>query len=61
LTLIIIDHFLNLTARVSDRLVALDRGEIIIQGKPSEVLKCPEVMSAYLGERRTREEEESAE
>jgi branched-chain amino acid transport system ATP-binding protein len=59
LTLIIIDHFLNLTARVSDRLVAFDKGEIIIGGKPSEVLECPEVVSAYLGERRRSEEEDA--
>lgn len=49
LTLLIIDHFLSLTARVSDRLVALDRGEKILEGKPSEVLQHPDVVSAYLG------------
>jgi branched-chain amino acid transport system ATP-binding protein len=51
LTLFIIDHFLNLTARVSDRLIALDRGEIIVEGKPSEVLNSPSVIASYLGER----------
>ena len=56
LTLLIIDHFLNLTARVSDRLIALDKGEIIAEGKPSEVLECPAVMSSYLGNRQQRDE-----
>ncbi len=51
LTLLIIDHFLNLTARVSDRLIALDNGEIIVEGKPSEVLNSPSVIASYLGER----------
>lgn len=51
LSLLIIDHFLNLTARVSDRLVAMDSGEIIVEGKPSEVLNSPTVISSYLGER----------
>ena len=51
LTLLIIDHFLNLTAEVSDRLIALDQGEKIVEGKPSEVLECSEVISAYFGER----------
>ena len=51
LTLLIIDHFLNLTVKVSDRIVALDRGEKIIEGTPSEVMNHPEVVSAYLGER----------
>ncbi len=50
LTLLIIDHFLNLTARVSDRLIALDHGEIIVEGKPSEVLNSPSVIASYLGE-----------
>lgn len=58
LTLLIIDHFLNLTARVSDRLVALDRGETIIEGKPSVVLQCPEVICAYLGEHQQANREE---
>lgn len=58
LTLLIIDHFLNLTAMVSDRLIALDQGEKIIEGKPSRVLQCPEVISAYLGERRQGDQEE---
>lgn len=52
LTIIIIDHFLNLTLEVSDRLVALDRGEKIMEGKPEEVIRHPEVVGAYLGTRR---------
>jgi branched-chain amino acid transport system ATP-binding protein len=55
LTLVVIDHFLNLTSKVSDRLVAVDQGEKIIEGKPTEVLQSPEVISAYLGERHKRE------
>jgi len=54
LTLLITDHFLNLTLRVSDRVLALDRGEIIVEGLPQEVVRHPEVASAYLG---TREEQ----
>jgi len=54
LALLIIDHFLNLTAKVSDRLVALDQGEKIMEGTPVEVLQCPDVISAYLGESRQK-------
>jgi branched-chain amino acid transport system ATP-binding protein len=51
LTLLIIDHFLALTAKVSDRMAALDQGEKIMEGSPAEVMRHPEVVSAYLGER----------
>lgn len=53
LTLLIIDHFLNLTLEVSDRLVVLDRGEKIMEGPPQEVMRHPEVVGAYLGTRQT--------
>ena len=52
LTIIIIDHFLNLVLDVSDQLVALDRGEKIVAGEPAEVIRHPEVVGAYLGTRR---------
>jgi len=52
LTLLIIDHFLNLTLEVSDRLVVLDRGEKIMEGQPQEIICHPEVIGAYLGTRR---------
>jgi branched-chain amino acid transport system ATP-binding protein len=50
LTLLIIDHFLSLTAKVSDRLIALHHGAKITEGEPDSVLSNPEVISAYLGE-----------
>jgi branched-chain amino acid transport system ATP-binding protein len=52
LTLLIIDHFLSLTAKVSDRLIALHHGTKIAEGEPESVLSSPEVISAYLGEGR---------
>lgn len=52
LTLLIIDHFLNLTLEVADRLVVLDRGAKIIEGPPQEIIRRPEVVGAYLGTRR---------
>jgi branched-chain amino acid transport system ATP-binding protein len=58
LTLLITDHFLNLTLKVSDRLMALDRGEKITEGLPHQVMHHPDVVSAYLGERQRSEEDE---
>lgn len=49
LTLLIIDHFLNVTVRASDRLIAIDRGRVVAEGPGEQVLKNPAVASAYLG------------
>lgn len=48
-TLLIIDHFLNLSLQVSDRLLALDHGEKIAEGPPQTVMANREVIRAYLG------------
>lgn len=48
-TLFIIDHFLSLSLRVSDRLLALDHGEKVAEGGPQEVMRNREVIRAYLG------------
>lgn len=50
-TLLIIDHFLNLSLQVSDRLLALDHGEKIAEGPPDTVMKTRNVINAYLGAR----------
>jgi branched-chain amino acid transport system ATP-binding protein len=55
LTLLIIDHFLNLSLKVSDRLLALDHGEKIAEGPPHVVMRNPEVLQAYLGLRHEEE------
>lgn len=54
-TLLIIDHFLSLSLKVSDRLLALDHGEKIAEGPPHVVMKNPEVLRAYLGLRHADE------
>lgn len=57
-TLLIIDHFLNLSLKVSDRLLALDHGEKIAEGSPHVVMRNPEVLRAYLGLRYQDENDE---
>jgi branched-chain amino acid transport system ATP-binding protein len=37
-------------SRICDRLVVLDLGQLIANGRPAEVLSDPKVMSSYLGE-----------
>jgi len=56
-TLLVIDHFLNLSLKVSDRLLALDFGEKIAEGPPNKVMKNREVIRAYLGLRHEDEAE----
>ncbi|MBW1990521.1 MAG: ABC transporter ATP-binding protein [Deltaproteobacteria bacterium] len=60
LTLLVTDHYLNLTLQVSDRVAALDQGEIITVGSPREVVRHPEVASAYLGTREAKTLPEAA-
>ncbi|MBW2571587.1 MAG: ABC transporter ATP-binding protein [Deltaproteobacteria bacterium] len=57
-TLLIIDHFLNLSLKVADRLLVLDHGEKIAEGPPNIVMKNREVLRAYLGMRYQDEEDD---
>jgi branched-chain amino acid transport system ATP-binding protein len=50
LTILLVEHHMNLVMRVSDKVVALDFGRKIADGTPSEVQSAPEVIRAYLGE-----------
>ena len=57
LTILLTDHLLNLVVPVSDRLVALDQGEIIAAGPPQALIHDPQVEYAYLGTRDAAGEE----
>lgn len=48
-TLILIEHDMKLVMNICDRISVLDHGKVISQGKPEEVRKNPDVISAYLG------------
>ncbi len=49
ITILLVEHHLNLVMRVSDNVVALDFGKKIADGAPSEVQVSPDVIRAYLG------------
>lgn len=52
LTVILVEHHMNLVMGVSDRVCVLDFGRKIAEGSPTEVQSNPEVIRAYLGESR---------
>jgi branched-chain amino acid transport system permease protein len=52
LTIFIIDHDMALVEKVADHITVLNFGKRIADGTPSEVLRHPDVIAAYLGEAR---------
>ncbi len=48
-SLLIIEHDMTLLTAVADRMVAMDRGQIVASGPPASVLDDPAVVASYLG------------
>jgi len=53
-TVLLVEHDMKMVMRISDRVLCLNQGRIIANGPPGEIQRHPEVIRAYLGERRAR-------
>jgi branched-chain amino acid transport system ATP-binding protein len=52
ITIVIVEHIMEVIMTLTQRVLVFNQGRTIAQGKPTDVVRVPEVIEAYLGRRR---------
>jgi branched-chain amino acid transport system ATP-binding protein len=50
-TVLMVEHVMEIVMPLVDRVIVLNLGKVLVEGKPLDVVRHPEVISAYLGDR----------
>ncbi len=50
--LLVVDHDLQMIMKLCDRVVVLNKGQVISAGSPQQVQQDPNVVEAYIGRKR---------
>lgn len=54
LTIVLIEHHIDFVVKLCSRIYVLNLGKLLAEGDPTSIKKNPDVVKAYLGERRAR-------
>jgi branched-chain amino acid transport system ATP-binding protein len=49
-TMVLIEHHMGVVVDISDRVVVIDFGKVVTEGRPNDVANHPEVIRVYLGQ-----------
>ncbi|MFO7985788.1 MAG: ABC transporter ATP-binding protein [Desulfatiglandaceae bacterium] len=60
ITVMLIEHVMELVMKIAHRVIVLDYGRKIAEGDPDSISRNPQVIKAYLGERYVKEQGDSA-